>query len=228
MAELFRTPVSQSTTAAGLNGAGGFPDQIADRLTAAEVVGFDETGLRVAGGLAWVHAARTDDFTLITCHAERGRAGIDDAEVLPRFHGVAVHDAFAPDDAYLDVAAHQLCCAHVERKLRAAAEQAPVRTAGTGPPRPPTRWSPSRTSAPTLQPRRPIPTNWPPAWPTGCTPSAVPPRSAPARPGTRRTPIMAKHHALARRLVYRATTTCASSPTSASPPTTTAPNATSA
>jgi Transposase IS66 family len=49
-------------------------------------------GLRVAGKPHWVHCARTDRYTLITCHAKRGRKGIDDAGVLGRFRGVAVHD----------------------------------------------------------------------------------------------------------------------------------------
>lgn len=63
------------------------------------VAGFDETGLRVAGALHWVHCARTGKYTLITCHTKRGREGIDDAGVLARFAGVAVHDAWAPYDA---------------------------------------------------------------------------------------------------------------------------------
>jgi len=89
------------------------------------VAGFDETGLRVAGSLHWVHCARTDKYTLITCHTKRGRKGIDAAGVLGRFHGVAVHDAWAPYDTYLD-AEHQLCCAHALRELAGVAETAPV------------------------------------------------------------------------------------------------------
>jgi hypothetical protein len=58
--------------------------------------------------------------------AKRGRDGIDAAGVLPRFRGIAVHDAWAPYDTYVD-AAHQLCCAHAVRELRAAAEAAPTR-----------------------------------------------------------------------------------------------------
>jgi hypothetical protein len=68
---------------------------LTDRLAEAEVVGFDETRLRAAGKLHWVHCARTDKYTLITCHAKRGRAEIDDAGVFGRFRGVAVQDAWA-------------------------------------------------------------------------------------------------------------------------------------
>ena len=55
---------------------------------------------------------------MITCHRKRGREGIDDAGVLGRFCGVAVHDAWAPYDTYLGVE-HQLCCAHALRELAA-------------------------------------------------------------------------------------------------------------
>jgi transposase len=85
--------------------------------------GFDETGLRVAGKLHWVHCARTDKYTLISCHPKRGRKGIDEAGVLGRSQGVAVHDAWAPYDTYPGVE-HQLCCAHALRELQAVAETA--------------------------------------------------------------------------------------------------------
>ena len=49
--------------------------------------------------------------------------GIDDAGVLGRFRGVAVHDAWAPYDTYADVE-HQLCCAHALRELAAVTEVA--------------------------------------------------------------------------------------------------------
>jgi transposase len=128
LAELFGTPVSEGTVAAmstrAANGLGEFCSQVGDRIAEAEVAGFDETGLRVAGALHWVHCARTDRYTLITCHAKRGCEGIDDAGVLGRFRGVAVHDAWAPYDTYLDVD-HQLCCAHALRELQAVTDAAP-------------------------------------------------------------------------------------------------------
>lgn len=131
VAELFGTPVSEGTVAAmserAADGLGEFLGTVTDRIADAPVAGFDETGLRVAGGLHWVHYARTGKYTLITCHPKRGRTGIDAAGVLPRFHGVAVHDAWAPYDSYLDVA-HQLCCAHALRELQAVADAAPPET----------------------------------------------------------------------------------------------------
>ena len=127
LAELFDTPVSDATvasmTARAADGLDGFLTQVGDRIAEAEVAGFDETGLRVAGTLHWVHCARTGKYTLITCHPKRGRAGINDAGVLARFRGVAVHDAWAPYDTYLDVE-HQLCCAHAQRELAAVADLA--------------------------------------------------------------------------------------------------------
>jgi transposase len=128
LAELFGTPVSQGTVATmtqrATAGLDEFLGVVVDRIAEAPVAGFDETGLRVAGALHWVHCARTDKYTLITCHRRRGRAGIDDAGVLGRFRGVAVHDAWAPYDTYLDVD-HQLCCAHALRELQGVTDTTP-------------------------------------------------------------------------------------------------------
>jgi hypothetical protein len=107
------------------DGLGEFLTQVGDHIAEAEVAGFDETGLRVAGSLHWVHCARTDKYTLITCHPKRGTAGIDDAGVLGRFRGVVVHDAWAPYDTYAGVE-HQLCCAHALRELAGVTEAAPL------------------------------------------------------------------------------------------------------
>jgi transposase-like protein len=127
LAELFGTPVCEGTVATMTKRAADrladFLTQVTDRIAGSEVAGFDETGLRVAGRLHWVHCARTSEYTLITCHPKRGRKGIDDAGVLTRFRGVAVHDAWAPYDTYTDVD-HQLCCAHAQRELQAIADAA--------------------------------------------------------------------------------------------------------
>jgi transposase len=89
LAELFGTPVSEGTvTKRAADGLGEFLGLVKERIAGSEVAGFDETGLRVAGRLHWVHCARTGKYTLIICHPKRGGGGIDAAGVLGRFRGV--------------------------------------------------------------------------------------------------------------------------------------------
>jgi transposase len=73
----------------------------------------------------WVHCARTGTYTLLMVHPRRGKDAMEAMGVLPRFAGVAVHDAWAPYDSYTSHA-HQLCCAqYVLRELQAATDAAP-------------------------------------------------------------------------------------------------------
>ncbi|MGH7745750.1 MAG: IS66 family transposase, partial [Candidatus Dormibacteria bacterium] len=131
LSELFATPVSAGTVAAMISRsaadirASGVLDQIKAGITGADVAHFDETGLRVAAKLHWVHSASTGTFSLLTVHEKRGVKGIDHAGVLPGFSGVAVHDAWAPYDTYT-AATHALCNAHVVRELVAVFEDAPA------------------------------------------------------------------------------------------------------
>lgn len=100
MSDLLGAPVSGGSVAAwvqaGADGLGPFTDAVRDVITGAPVVNFDETGLRVDGGLGWVHAASTPAATLYTCHARRGKEAMDAAGVLPAFTGIAVHDCWKP------------------------------------------------------------------------------------------------------------------------------------
>jgi transposase len=130
LAELFGLPISAGTVAsltarmAGAVRDCGVLDQISAGIAAAPVAHFDETGLRVAASLHWVHSASTDRFSLLTVHPRRGVRGMDHAGVLPRFTGVAVHDAWSPYDTY-SAATHALCNAHVQRELVAVFEDVP-------------------------------------------------------------------------------------------------------
>jgi transposase len=128
LAELFGIPCSSGTVAAlTARVAGrldGFPDHVREQIAASDVAGSDETGFRVEGRLAWVHCARTGRHTLLAVHAKRGRQAMEAMGILPRFAGVAVHDAWAPYDTYT-APDHQLCCAHALRELQAVADTAP-------------------------------------------------------------------------------------------------------
>jgi transposase len=101
-------------------------EAIRQAVTAAPVAHFDETGFRVAGKLAWVHSASAGRHALITVHPKRGREAMDAAGVLPSFAGIAVHDAWAPYDTYQDLEGHGLCCAHALRELQAVTDTAPA------------------------------------------------------------------------------------------------------
>ena len=129
MTDLFGISMSAGAVAAAHARAGDlladseFVDQVRDALTGADVVHLDESGLRVAGCLHWVHVATTGKYTLVWVHPKRGRAGIDAGQVIGSMTGIAVHDAWAPYDTY-SLTAHQLCCAHLLRELAAAGELA--------------------------------------------------------------------------------------------------------
>jgi transposase len=125
LAELFGTPMATGTVAAWTSraAAGLAPFTAAARaaLTRADLVHADETGLRVAGRLHWLHVATSALFCVLARHPKRGKPGIDAAGVLPHFTGTLVHDAFAPYARY-PAARHALCNAHLLRELIAVVD----------------------------------------------------------------------------------------------------------
>jgi transposase len=104
----------------------GVEEQIKQGLTAAEVIGADETGLRVAGKSHWIHVARTDHLTHYAHDTRRGKMAMDAIGILPTFKGVCVRDGWFSYDEYRQ-AQHALCNVHLLRELvyveEVAAEQ---------------------------------------------------------------------------------------------------------
>jgi transposase len=127
--ELFGVPVSGRTVLSMAERAAGRLDGFLARacaeIAAAPVAHFDETGFRVEGRLHWVHSASTGTWSLITVHRKRGVEAMKVAGVLPDFRGVAVHDAWAPYDTYIQ-ADHALCNAHLLRELRYILDNSPA------------------------------------------------------------------------------------------------------
>ncbi len=124
-ADLFAAPLSPGTLFAaqqtGAEKLAAVLKGIQDGLQKAAVVHFDETGLRVAGKLHWLHSAGTSDLTYYDWHEKRCKVGMTHAGVLSLFDGVAVHDGWS---SYFHYACrHALCNAPPLRELTALHEQ---------------------------------------------------------------------------------------------------------
>jgi transposase len=97
-------------------------------ITGANVVGFDETTLRVgpAGRKRYVLSASTADYTVFHLGG-RDLASFREFGILPGFAGIAVHDRYQNyyHPAWAQLAGHQACTAHLLRDFTDAAESHP-------------------------------------------------------------------------------------------------------
>lgn len=89
---------------------------IKEGLSKSEVIGVDETNLRVKQKQEWVHVSSTDQLTLLVHDTRRGTAAIENVGILSRYKGVCVHDGFSAYDQYRQCQ-HSLCNAHILREL---------------------------------------------------------------------------------------------------------------
>lgn len=100
----------------------GVLDAVECGLVNAPVAHADETGVRVAGKLHWLHVLSTPGLTRYGIHAKRGRAALDALNLVPRFVGELVHDGWSAYAAYSQCG-HALCNAHLLRELTFLHEQ---------------------------------------------------------------------------------------------------------
>jgi len=116
LAQLAGLPVSTGwmaavrSKAAALIGASGFPDHVRDLLRSAPALHADETPVRTAGSLRYLHVACTRYLTLMHS-GDRSAAAIDAGGVLPGYAGILVRDGY-PGYAHLISALHAWCGAH--------------------------------------------------------------------------------------------------------------------
>ena len=118
-ADLFGRLVSEATVQAAVAQAyhalAGFEATAAGLIAKAPIAHADETGLRVAGKLHWLHVVCTKTLTWYGVHRKHDSAAIKHFALLPPFVGRLIHDCLA---AYFDLnCLHGLCNAHLLREL---------------------------------------------------------------------------------------------------------------
>lgn len=86
-----------------------------EALKTVPVAHADETGMRVAGKIHWLHVLATSSLTWIGAHMNRGRKAFNAFGILAAFSGTLIHDGWKP---YRDLdCRHGLCNAHHLREL---------------------------------------------------------------------------------------------------------------
>ena len=96
-------------------------EKIRKRMIALGLIHCDETGTRVDGKTWWVHNASDALFTFLSINPKRGWLGMNDAGILPKFHGITVHDCWGSYWKCSDCL-HAICCAHLLRELNGIEE----------------------------------------------------------------------------------------------------------
>jgi transposase len=125
MGDFFGLPMAEATVLAASEEARSrlqpTVDSIGQAIRVADVAHADETGLRVAGSLHWMHILATTMLTWVGCHAKRGREAFDAFAILPNFRGTLIHDGWKP---YRELPCqHGLCNAHHLRELTYVLEE---------------------------------------------------------------------------------------------------------
>lgn len=92
-------------------------EYIKGSLLASPILHGDETGLRANKALVWLHNASNNLFTYQDVSQKRGKAGIEEASVLPNYAGTLIHDCWRPYWTFIAVR-HGICLAHILRELK--------------------------------------------------------------------------------------------------------------
>ena len=98
--DLYRLPISTGTVMSMINETAEVLAPtvgcIATGITKSAAAGADETKMRVAGKLHWLHTLATSISTWMGVHARRGREAIEEFDHIPHFKGILGHDGWKP------------------------------------------------------------------------------------------------------------------------------------
>jgi len=95
---------------------------IKSKIAESDVIHADETGLRVAGKLHWLHTATTLLHTYLFVHEKRGSIALEsDKSILDKIIGWLVHDCWSSYFSFKKLN-HAICGAHILRELEGLVE----------------------------------------------------------------------------------------------------------
>jgi transposase len=124
--DLYGQPLSEGTLQAALERVArrleDFEKAVADQLVREALVHVDESGVRVAGKLHWLHVAGTAGLTGYGIHPQRGKEALDDLGIVPRCRHWVMHDHWPPYFTYKECR-HALCNQHLLRELKFLAQE---------------------------------------------------------------------------------------------------------
>ena len=90
--------------------------QATEWMLNAPAINVDETSFRVDTKNHWIHVYSSGDVTLKFLHRNRGKAAIDEINIIPRYGGAIIHDCWSSYLSYHGCD-HGLCGSHLLREL---------------------------------------------------------------------------------------------------------------
>lgn len=124
--DLYGQPLSEASVVAAnertYENLAPFEGAVRVLLPQAPALNLDESGLRVAGKLHWLHVISHPSLTFYGVHPQRGREAMDYFDILTRCTHFVIHDHFKAYFSYTHCL-HALCNEHHLRELKFIAEQ---------------------------------------------------------------------------------------------------------
>ena len=118
--DLFNCPLSTGALTSFIRGAatraGPIHESIREKVTTADFMHNDETGLNILDKTSWLHTASTPDYAYLVVTPGRSFEDIKSVGVLDGYGGRSIHD-FLPAYLKFEGVEHGLCNAHHLREL---------------------------------------------------------------------------------------------------------------